>query len=220
MEASLKETVCPNCNTKIKSGFVSVTKLASKNITAIINEYSDNKAEGYCTHCGDLLYSKAKNELINEKKQLNEDLLENISVVPVITAHTPLNWDYKVIEMVTGQSVTGTGVIAEFTSTFTDLLGLQSNQYNKKIKNGENLCLFQIRKQTLSIGGNAIIATDIDYSELGSAKGMIMVCASGTAVDLVNYEILGESKIEKYNKVKPVSQRLTVLEKYIIEDSF
>ena len=34
------------------------------------------------------------------------------------------------------------------------------------------------------MGGNAIIGTDIDYSEVGGGKGMLMVCMSGTAIEL------------------------------------
>jgi uncharacterized protein YbjQ (UPF0145 family) len=34
------------------------------------------------------------------------------------------------------------------------------------------------------LGANAVVAVDLDYEVLGSSSGMLMVCASGTAVEL------------------------------------
>ena len=76
------------------------------------------------------------------------------------------------------------GVVSEFTSSFTDLFGVQSGRFNKKLKAGEDICFAQLRKQALDLGGNAVIATDIDYSEVGGGKGMLMVCMGGTAIKL------------------------------------
>jgi uncharacterized protein YbjQ (UPF0145 family) len=48
-----------------------------------------------------------------------------------------------------------------------------------------------LRKETLELGGNAVLATDIDYAEVGGDKGMLIVCMTGTAVLLKNPEVLG-----------------------------
>ena len=58
--------------------------------------------------------------------------------------------------MVTGQTTTGTGVLTEFTSSFTDFFGVQSGRHNKKLKDGEDMCKVQLRTQTLNMGGNAV----------------------------------------------------------------
>jgi hypothetical protein len=71
-------------------------------------------------------------------------------------------------------------------SGFTDLIGAQSGTYNKKLADGEKLCQSQIKIKTLELGGNAIVGVDIDYSEVGGGKGMLMVCMAGTAINLVN----------------------------------
>ena len=54
--------------------------------------------------------------------------------------------------------------------------------------------LNQLRAKALKIGANAVIATDIDYGEVGSLKGMLMVCAAGTAIKLENTNILGSKQ--------------------------
>ncbi|AEV34141.1 hypothetical protein Oweho_3190 [Owenweeksia hongkongensis DSM 17368] len=206
-------TSCPNCNIELSSGLMSSTKLLSPAKINLINEYHDSKADGYCTKCGKELYSTYKSKFDKELKSTSEELFKQMNAVPIISAHTPFKWDYTVIKLVTGQSTTGTGVISEFTSSFTDFFGAQSGRYNKKLKAGENICFAQLIKQTLDAGGNAIIATDIDYSELGSLKGMIMVCATGTAVKLNNTEILGEKKAERINKLYELNARVKILEK-------
>ena len=120
--------------------------------------------------------------------------------------------------MVTGQSTTGTGVISEFTSSFSDLFGVQSGRFNKKLKAGENMCFALLRKQTIDIGGNAVIATDIDYSEVGGEKGMLMVCMGGTAIKLKNTEILGQERAQNIDEITKLNNRLKTLNSFDTEE--
>ncbi len=161
--------------------------------------------------CGKELYIECKGKLTEEKNSITNQLRKLIFSVPVISTHSPLNWDYDILDMVTGQSTTGTGVISEFTSSFTDLFGAQSGRHNKKLKAGENMCFAQLRKQALDKGGNAVIATDIDYSELGAMKGMIMVCMAGTAVRLKNLDVLGQAKAKRIEELVVLNERIRYL---------
>jgi len=206
-------TECPNCGESLKSGFKS-NSLLSETAAALINEYSNSKSDYYCDKCGKEPLKEAKKRLSDEMSKLNSTLRSNISEIPVISTHHPYNWEYEVKGMVTGQSTTGTGVITEFTSDFSDIFGGQSGRHNKKIKAGEDLCFAQLQKQTIDMGANAVIATDIDYSEVGSQRGMLMVCMAGTAVRLENTAVLGENKAEKINEIVRVNERLSKLLPY------
>ncbi|WP_432410462.1 heavy metal-binding domain-containing protein [Rasiella sp. SM2506] len=205
---------CPNCQSEIKSGIISSNALYSNMYTAIINEYNEPKSEGYCSKCGKVPYEKYSNQIITERKNLTNQLQKLIVNIPVISIHTPLNWDYEVVGMVTGQSTTGTGVITEFTSSFTDFFGAQSGRHNEKLKAGENMCFVQLRKQAMDLGANAVIATDIDYSEIGAGKGMLMVCMAGTAINLKNVDVIGDGKSELLDKLTEVNKRLKWLGRY------
>lgn len=211
-------TNCPNCKTELKSGLMSSTKLLDPDKTNVINEYHDQKSDGYCNKCGKELYNKYKSALLDEKNKISSRLQSLISAIPVISTHSPLNWDYNILEMVTGQSTTGTGVISEFTSSFTDLFGAQSGRHNKKLKSGEDMCFAQLRKQALDAGGNAVIATDIDYSELGAGKGMIMVCMAGTAVKLKNSDVLGQQKAKHIDELVSLNDRLRHLGQFKVPE--
>lgn len=207
-------TDCPNCGTKLKDSLIGGVALLSENKTRIINEYHDKKAKGYCNKCGKELYAKYKVMVDSEHSKISAQIQPLISAIPVISLQNPANWDYEVLEMVTGQSTTGTGVVSEFTSSFTDMLGRQSGRYNRKIKGGESICFSQLRLQTLNLGGNAVIAADIDYSEVGGEKGMLMVCMAGTAIRLKNLEILGEQKADAIQELCSLKERLNTLNQH------
>ncbi len=211
---AIELTDCPNCGTKLKIGLLSSVSIISSNKAKVINEYHDKKSTDYCNKCGTDLYSKYKSQLLNERNEVSLNLQKIIDAVPVVSTHSPLHWDYDILSMVTGQSTTGTGVISEFTSSFSDLFGVQSGRFNKKLKGGEDICFAQLRKQALDLNGNAVIATDIDYSEVGGDKGMLMVCMGGTAIKLKNTNILGEERANKISELVLLNERIKILNSY------
>ena len=181
---------CPNCNAEIKNGILKQNLIVKEKEINSINILLEIDNPSYCDKCAAELRRKITVRFDEYQRFINS----HIHNVPVITTHTPYNWNYKPIGIVTGQSVTGTGVISEMTSSFTDFFGGQSGSFVKKIASGEQMCLGQLRIKTLQLGGHAVIATDIDYAELGSIKGMIMVCAAGTAISLNDISVLGETQ--------------------------
>ncbi|WP_316750951.1 hypothetical protein [Pedobacter gandavensis] len=66
----------------------------------------------------------------------------------------PSNWDYDPIGIISAQSVTGTGLLSEISSSWADFLGGQSDALSNKILNSENLCKDKLRFNTLLLGGN------------------------------------------------------------------
>ena len=68
-------------------------------------------------------------------------------------------------------------------ASMTDFFGGRSEASQKVLKDAKNLCLKELKKEALQAGGNAVIAIDLDYSEMsGSGKSMLFLVASGTAV--------------------------------------
>lgn len=120
------------------------------------------------------------------------------------------------IGLVTAQVTAGTGVLTELTSSVSDFFGMESKRHNMKLKQAEDLCLTQLRKHTLDMGGTAVVASDIDYAEIGGVKNILMVCMSGTAVDLLNFEILEDNLNEKINELHEWNDRLNYLNEFSI----
>lgn len=214
----MNEKVCQNCNCELDNeivinGRLETVELLSESEIEIINNVLNLESEIYCSNCGNQLLIKANETIDNEIQNLKNYISENINAIPIITTHNPYNWEYKIIGIVTGQSTVGTGAITEITSTFTDLFGLQSKAHNEKLKKGEEQCFLQLRLQTLNLGGNAIIATDIDYSEIGSMKGILMVCASGTSIKISNLKELKYDNLELLENIFQSNLRLNELQK-------
>jgi uncharacterized protein YbjQ (UPF0145 family) len=201
----METKTCPNCKAEIKPGFFSLVSASTSDATLLINKFGDGKSSGYCSKCSKQLIIKARQNLEPEYNKTKGILSELIGDLPIVTIHQPMNWDYNVIGIITAQSVMGTGVISEISSSFTDFFGAQSGAYNKKLQAGENTCMNILRKKAIDLGGNAIIGVDIDYSEAGGDKGMLMICMAGTAVYLKNPEVC-VSDPERIKKLLEASQ--------------
>ena len=201
-----KNNICPNCGLEITS-----RNKAVKNRTLILrinNYYDDKNYDIYCETCSNKLFEGIINsksnqveimkKLKNKIKPVEDYLIENM---PVVTTHSPYNWKYKTIGIVTGLANMGTGFFSDFGASVTDALGVQSDLYNFKINDSEERCMNQLRLKTLKKRGNAIIAVDIDYNEIGGAKQIQMVAMAGTAVNLENFEeVIGKTfDSKKYN---------------------
>lgn len=190
---------CPNDGADLKEGMFSSNRPFTEEAVEFIHTFTDNKAVGYCEKCGLSLLAQARNEANRQAQNLNATLNKYIHHVPLLSLQKPEDWQARPLGLVTGQSVTGTGVFSEFASAWTDLFGAQSNAYNQKIAGGEKICQTQLRLKCVEMGGNVILAVDIDYAEVGGDKGMLMVCMTGTAMLLENTAVMGAEAVEGLN---------------------
>ena len=162
ISSHMEYKICPHCNKKL-DGLMKSKFIIEQSTTDFINKFSLSPSEAYCSGCSEPLVEKCKADLSTLVK-------ESIRVIPIVTTNSPLQWDYEVLGMVTGQSITGTGMISEFASSWSDLIGGQSNSLGEKIAHGEVLCKNPRKYKAATMGANAVIATDIDYSEVRGGR--------------------------------------------------
>jgi len=63
-----------------------------------------------------------------------------------------------------------------------DIFGGRSKASQQVLRDARRTCLTELRREALIVGANAIIAVDLDYSEIsGDGKSMLFMVASGTA---------------------------------------
>ncbi|MEJ5993444.1 heavy metal-binding domain-containing protein [Pedobacter sp. Du54] len=201
---------CPNCGDKL-NGLMSTKIIVDDKTRDFINLFIENKSEAYCSGCAPKSIGKFVSNAIEEKDALVKELQLLIRIVPIITAHSPLNWDYEVIEMVSSQSVAGTGLFTELSSSWADFLGTQSNSLNAKLSGGELNCKNQLRYKAAMLGGNGIIPTDIEYAEVGGAKAMLMVCMAGTAVRIKNQDEVFKNNAVNFIRINEIIKRIGFL---------
>lgn len=114
-------------------------------MTVLINNYRNENAPAYCTDCAPSYLNQYRESIKLQKEQLLHIVKSNVKVIPILTAHNPLNRDYMALNMVSAQTVTGTGLLSEFTSSWSDFMGSQSGSLQDKLSQGEMLCRNQLR---------------------------------------------------------------------------
>jgi uncharacterized protein YbjQ (UPF0145 family) len=210
----MEVTNCPNCSAPIKDGVFSSNVLMPADKTEGMNLATGKNAEAWCEKCYGNNIIEAKSIFYKKLNLLQKSVDEVIPLVPIITLQVPHGWDYQVLSMITAQSVTGEGALTEFFSGWNEFWGTESNRFNQKIKEGEDKCKNRLRLEALKLGGNAVIGNDVDFAEVGGAKGMMMVCMAGTAIKLNNVEILGADRKPLLEKLADNAKELNEYQKY------
>lgn len=213
--------ICPNCGAELKKAVFGGNMPYNRTVTNFIHEFTASNSPAYCEKCAKGLADEVRKQANIQQGNNKATLNQNIHHIPLLSLHAPPDWKFQPLSLVTGQSVTGTGVFSEFASDWSDFFGAQSKTYNKKIAGGEQICQTQLRLKCIELGGNAILGVDIDYAEVGGGKGMLMVCMTGTAVLLDNPEVLSAGAIEAMSMLTTTAKSNLAIRRHalILENS-
>lgn len=132
-----------------------------------------------------------------------EDLLKAISIRPdpmiaerarteaeiaaiILTTETNTNMPIaRRLEIITAEAVVGMNIFQDIGSALRDIVGGRNATYQTKLREARKLVLDELRHEAHRIGADAVVAVDLDYSEIsGGGKSMLFLVASGTAVRL------------------------------------
>ena len=87
------------------------------------------------------------------------------------------------IDIVSAECVFGMNVLKDMFAGFRDFFGGRNKSSQNALRDARKTCLDELRKEAESVGANAIIGIDLDYSEIsGDGKSMLFLVATGTAV--------------------------------------
>ena len=86
--------------------------------------------------------------------------------------------------IVTGEVIVGANIFRDLFASITDIVGGRSGKYENVLARARTEALAEMEEAARKLGGNAVLAVDIDYEVLGQNGSMLMVSASGTAVTL------------------------------------
>jgi len=84
--------------------------------------------------------------------------------------------------IVTGEAIRGAHIGRDILASLTDIVGGRSKEYEEEVRKAQELALGEMTAEAISKGADAVVGVDIDYEVI--RQGMLMVCASGTAVKL------------------------------------
>ncbi len=135
------------------------------------------------------LFSKDEKEIqeLIDSKQYDElpvEAIDDLAKELIVTTESTLS-GYDVvqrIEVITAECVFGMNLFKDFFAGIRDIFGGRSKASQKVLRDSRRVCLTELRREALMVGANAVIAVDLDYSEIsGDGKSMLFMVASGTA---------------------------------------
>lgn len=102
----------------------------------------------------------------------------------ILVTTTPVLEGYhitKYIEVVSAETVLGTGFFTEFAAWMADRFSAESSAIERKFKAAREMSLRKLREQALAVGADAVIGTSFAYSS--NSHSMVSVIVTGTAVN-------------------------------------
>ncbi|CAM1345734.1 heavy metal-binding domain-containing protein [Tenacibaculum crassostreae] len=102
----------------------------------------------------------------------------------ITTTHSIENKPVKeYLGIVSGETIIGANIFKDFFAGIRDIVGGRSGSYEKVLREAKETALHEMEQRAKQLGADAIVAVDLDYETVGKNGGMLMVTASGTAVN-------------------------------------
>ncbi len=104
----------------------------------------------------------------------------------ILVTTTPSLEGYRItryIQVVSAQTILGTGFFSEVAAWAADLFGAESKALAWKTQTAREASLRKLRENALAAGADAVIGTSFSYSS--NSRSMVSVIVTGTAVNAV-----------------------------------
>ncbi len=105
----------------------------------------------------------------------------------VVTTHDLQGFTIRrYVGVVTGEAILGANIFRDFFAGVRDIVGGRSAAYEGELRKARQIAIDEMSQQAQELGANAVIGVDLDYEsiQMGQGGGMLMVSASGTAVEI------------------------------------
>jgi len=90
----------------------------------------------------------------------------------------------RYLGIVTGEAVVGANLFRDIFASIRDVVGGRSSSYEKVFADARATAIREMEAAAMNLGADAVIGVDLDYEVLGANGSILMVTASGTAVNL------------------------------------
>ncbi len=105
----------------------------------------------------------------------------------VVTTHDLQGFTIRrYVGVVTGEAILGANIFRDLFAGIRDIVGGRSAAYEEELRKARQIAVDEMSQQAQELGANAVIGVDLDYEsiQMGQGGGMLMVTASGTAVEI------------------------------------
>lgn len=139
----------------------------------------------YCDDCYKEIWTAEKQSREQARQEEANAAEENkVRVASILlTTETAPNLNItKRIEIVTAECAFGMNIFKDLFAGVRDIVGGRSEAVQKTMRDSRKTALYELKVEADLVGANAVVGVDLDYVELSSSGGMVMLVASGTAV--------------------------------------
>ena len=132
---------------------------------------------GACEDC----YPRVKEKEDAAERELAH---QEIGSMLVTTAHTLQGIEVtKYLGVISAECAYGMNMFKDMFANVRNLVGGRSAAVEDAMRDSRETVLLELKREAHAKGANAVIAVDLDYTQLGSGGNMmVLVSASGTAV--------------------------------------
>ena len=102
----------------------------------------------------------------------------------VTTPTVPGHRNTRSYGLVSGEAILGANIFRDLFAGIRDIVGGRSAAYEQELRRAKQIAIDEMAQQARELGANAVVSVDLDYEtiQVGQGGGMLMVSASGTAV--------------------------------------
>lgn len=86
--------------------------------------------------------------------------------------------------VVNDEAIIGANLFKDLFASIRNVVGGRAGAYERTLADARRIAIEEMQAEAGRLGANAIIGIDVDYEVLGADNGMLMVCVSGTAVQV------------------------------------
>ena len=165
-------TECTNCGTKL--GFFNSGSggLCSKCHSALLQ--ANIVTEEYPTRAE---MDAADADRASQEAEIKSVLLTTETVVNLVIRRR--------IDIVTAECAFGMNLFKDILVNVRDIVGGRSETLQSSMRQSRQLALDELRREAYLLGANAVVGVNLAYTAVtGSGSNMIMLVASGTAVEI------------------------------------
>ncbi|MEY4298708.1 MAG: hypothetical protein RLZZ423_1887 [Cyanobacteriota bacterium] len=93
----------------------------------------------------------------------------------------------RYLGLVHGETILGANLFRDILAAIRDLIGGRARAYESTLERAREMALDELNRRALLMGADAVVGIRVDVEVLGQAGGMLMACATGTAVELESH---------------------------------
>lgn len=108
-----------------------------------------------------------------------------VPITGIMVTTTPTVPGYKikkVLGVVTGLTPRTRGILGKFVAGIQSLVGGEVTAFTTELEKARIEAIERVKSKAEAIGANAVIALDLETSDLGLQAGVVVISATGTAV--------------------------------------